>query len=47
MDLALADLRAQEMTIQEFGIGHLSVKVSRTQGLHYRLLDYLGGDASH
>jgi hypothetical protein len=35
------------MAIYEFWIVYLSVKVSSTQGIHYHLLDHLGGDASH
>src|SRR6266404_2379495 len=35
------------MAIQEFRIIHLSVRVSSPQGAHCRLLDCLGGDASH
>src|SRR6266576_4509484 len=38
---------AQEVAIQEFGIVNRSVNILRTQGFHYRLLDCLGGDASH
>jgi hypothetical protein len=46
LDLALADLRTQEIAIQEFGIIYRSVKVLSKQGFHYRLLDHLGADAS-
>src|SRR5258706_2859294 len=35
------------MAIQEFGIVNRSVNILSTQGFHYRLLDGLGGDASH
>ncbi len=35
------------MAIQEFGIVNRSVNILSTQGCHYRLLDCLGGDASH
>ena len=34
------------MTTYKLGIVYLSVKASSTQGFHYRLLDYLGGDQS-
>ncbi len=47
MDLALADLRAQEIAIQQFGIVCLSVEVSGPQGFHYRLFDCLGGDTGY
>src|SRR5258705_12286325 len=33
--------------MQEFGIVNRSVNILSTQGFHYRLLDCLGGDASH